>query len=81
MRYIWSQDESGKWSSLRIGPPTYIPETCGTQGPDTKYQDAYRVLGNQRRVKALCDRYSTYRDRGYESNVRYINLVLLGYAI
>ena len=78
---IYYYDESGQRVYVKNYHQTYIPETCGTQGPDTKYQDTYRVLGNQRRVKALCDRYSTYRDRGYESNVRFINLVLLGYAI
>ena len=75
------QDESGMCLKLKVYHQTYVPETCGASGPDTKYQETYRVLGNQRRLKSLCDRYSTYRDRGYERNVRYINLVLLGHEI
>lgn len=51
---------------------------CGVRGLYTKYQEEYRVLGNQRRVVALHARYSLFRDRSYEANARTVSILLIG---
>lgn len=51
---------------------------CGVRGPFTKYQEEYRVLGNQNRTEVAAHLFSPFRDRSYEANARAVSRVLIG---
>ena len=62
-----------------IGGGEYVWQThCGVRGPYSKYQEEYRVLGNQNRTEVAAHLFSPFRDRSYEANARAVSRVLIG---
>ncbi len=60
----------------------YIWQThCGVRGPDTKYQEEYRVLGNLIRIEVAAHLFSTFRDKSYEANARAVSRMLMDVCV
>jgi hypothetical protein len=51
---------------------------CGVRGVYTKYQEAYKVMGNQGKVTYLERRYSEIKDMSYISNALEVSRALIG---
>ena len=52
---------------------------CGVRGAGTKYLEAYRVLGNARRIVAIQRRYcGKFVDKSYTKNAREVSLLCAG---
>jgi len=61
-----------------INGPTVWQTRCGARGVYTKYQEAFRVLGNQGRLTYLDHRYSEVKDMSYISNAFEVSMALIG---
>tara|TARA_R110000751_G_scaffold42077_2_gene98163 strand:+ start:2021 stop:2248 length:228 start_codon:yes stop_codon:yes gene_type:complete len=62
-----------------ITGPMVWQSRCGVRGVYTKYQEGYKVLGNQWKMAFLDHRYSEIKDMSYISNTLEVSKVLVGF--
>ena len=67
-----------KADGMIITGPTVWQRRCGVRGVYTKYQEAYKVMGNQGKVTYLERRYSQIKDMSYISNALEVSRALIG---